>query len=124
MILILVLFLFKAELIISILGSFNIIAIFLSVFVLFSSGISYFSYTKQREEDKRNEFPVLAILVILLIVYSGFDLNDNHRIRQVASPTIFCTSPEHPKNCTPPIPILKNSFELWKEARIDDIKKI
>ncbi|BAY14920.1 hypothetical protein NIES21_07060 [Anabaenopsis circularis NIES-21] len=96
-------YLSKPELVTSVLGSISIISISFSGFVIFSSLISYVGY--------KYNFPILAILLISLTGFSWFDLNDNHRIRQVENPR------------SQQLMTLEKSFSDWKKARTDDIAK-
>jgi hypothetical protein len=36
-------------------------------------------------ESRRHEFPFVRLVVLLLILWTGFNLNDNHRVREVKS---------------------------------------
>ncbi|MEH2233462.1 MAG: hypothetical protein V7K71_28130 [Nostoc sp.] len=85
----------------SILGSVSIVAIFLSVFVIGSSSLLYWGY--------KSKFPIITFLVFILIGSSWLDLNDNHRIRQLESP-----SPHT-------LLTLDESFLKWKEVRKNEI---
>ncbi|MEA5603996.1 hypothetical protein, partial [Nostoc sp. UHCC 0252] len=96
-------YLSKPELVISLLGSLNIITISFIGFVIGGSILSFVGY--------KYKFPILAILLILLTCFSWLDLNDNHRIRQVEN------------HKSQELLTLKTSFSEWKEARKDDIKK-
>jgi hypothetical protein len=82
------------------LGPIAVIALFLIMFITLSSVIFYVGY--------KTKFPFIKVLLMLALVFSFFDLNDNHRLRQM------------PESSTALLP-LETEFENWLKSRDKDI---
>jgi hypothetical protein len=83
-------------------GSIAVVAIFLIVFVIFSSVIFYWGYY--------SKIAVLTALVSLAIGCSFLNLNDNHQLRQLSENVQL-------------VPGLEDSFNRWVKYREDKISK-
>ncbi len=98
------------------LGTLTIFCFFLIALVFLYAQVTYL-YDKYA-------IPVMAILVGGLVLFSGFDLNDNHflRERQPAADEARTrlAAQEAAKAFGPPIPItIESSFKEWYAARAD-----
>lgn len=98
---ILLLLLLHSSAIPSLLGPISIVAIYLSVFVIFTSVM--FSW------GHNTKLPILTSLLILAIVFSWFNLNNNHRIREAK------LLPDNNQ----PLLGLEESFTTWLNSRPD-----
>ncbi|MCG5062224.1 MAG: hypothetical protein KA714_30720 [Limnoraphis sp. WC205] len=87
------------------LGPISIIAISLSVFVIFTSIIFYFGYT--------TKIPILTYLLISAFIWSSLNWSDNHRLREIES-----------SNKIQSLPTLEESFSEWMKSRPDKEKFI
>lgn len=81
------------------LGSLSIVAIALSISMAVLGTIYNFS--------RQNKFPAAAVLILLLVVSSAFNWNDNHKFRQTVAPA------------SQPLPSLEESFQQWLSSRPD-----
>jgi predicted acylesterase/phospholipase RssA len=86
-------------------GAVSIVALFLIVFIFWGSKIFFYGYLY--------EIPIITILLILVVVASSFDLNDNHRLRELHTASYK------------DLPGLENGFETWikDEDRTKEIGK-
>ena len=94
-------------------GSVSIVALFLIVFVLWSSVIFYLGYS--------NKIPIIAILLIIAIASSFFDWNDNHPLRELAQKDKASQTQEDKAPQT--FSGLEESFKSWIESRSNEIEK-
>ena len=101
-------------------GSVSVIALFLTVFVFWGSLLFDYGY--------ETGIPFIIIMLILAIVFSGLDWNDNHHLRELSSSEQ--TSKQLVKTSEQPVENsftdLKTSFKNWinSPSRKDGIAKI
>jgi hypothetical protein len=88
----------------SYLGSVCIIALSLSVFVSWTSAIFYYEYI--------SKIPLIAILLLLAIISSSFNWNDNHKLREISQK--YDCQINNPEKCK--VNNLEKSFEAWKNS--------
>ena len=87
-------------------GSVSVIALFLIVFVFWGSLLFDYGY--------KTEIPFIGIMLILAILWSGLDWNDNHHLRELS-----CSSSEQSVSFKD----LETSFKDWINYRDEEIKK-
>jgi hypothetical protein len=108
-------------------GSVSVIALFLTVFVFWGSLLFDYGY--------ETGIPFIIIMLILAIVFSGLDWNDNHHLRELSSSEqtskqLVKTSKQLVKTSEQPVENsftdLKTSFENWisSPSRKNGIAKI
>lgn len=86
-------------------GPIVIISIFLIVFINWSSISFYLGY--------KHKIPFITIMLSLAVLFSSFNWNDNHRLREVPSS----------ESKSEPFPTLNSGFGEWIKAREDVIEK-
>ena len=99
-------------------GSVSVIALFLTVFVFWGSLLFDYGY--------ETGIPFIIIMLILAIVFSGLDWNDNHHLRELSSSSSEQPAPVKNEQTVPVENSLEGSFNSWinSTSRQQDINKI